>query len=56
MGVHFRPEGPFPGKIKATWFVVPGSGTGDLSRLRRGRLLKAFFGKGADATPDYWLE
>lgn len=22
------------GKIKATWFVVPGSGTGDLSRLR----------------------
>jgi len=22
------------GKIKATWFVVPGSGTGDLSGLR----------------------
>jgi hypothetical protein len=27
------------GKIKATWFVVPGSGTGDLSGLRgEGRL------------------
>jgi hypothetical protein len=25
------------GKIKATWFVVPGSGTGDLSGLRGGQ-------------------
>jgi Protein of unknown function (DUF3224) len=31
------------GKIKAKWFVVPGSGTGDL-------------GKGSDGTLEYWFE
>src|SRR5712692_8620307 len=34
------------GKIKATWFVVPGSGTGDLSGLRGGAALKASLEKG----------
>jgi hypothetical protein len=34
------------GKIKAEWFVVPGSGTGDLSRLRGGAALKASLEKG----------
>jgi hypothetical protein len=33
------------GKIKATWCVVPGSGTGDLSGLR-GEALKASLEKG----------
>jgi hypothetical protein len=32
-------------KVKATWFVVPGSGTGE-----------GYFGKGSDATLDYWFE
>jgi hypothetical protein len=44
------------GKIKATWFVVPGSGTGGLSGLRGEGGLAADFGKGSDATLDYWFE
>jgi hypothetical protein len=40
------------GKIKATWIVVPGSGTGDLSRLRG----EGDFGKGSDGWLDYWFE
>lgn len=44
------------GKIKATWFVVPGSGTGDLSGLRGEGGFEGEFGKGSDGTLDYWLE
>ena len=44
------------GNIKATWFVVPGSGTGDLSGLRGEGEFKGDFGKGCDATLDYWFE
>jgi hypothetical protein len=44
------------GKIKATWFVVPGSGTGDLSRLRGEGGFEGDFGKGSDATLEYWFE
>lgn len=44
------------GKIKATWFVVPGSGTGDLSGLRGEGGFAGDFGKGSDATLDYWFE
>jgi len=44
------------GKIKATWFVVPGSGTGDLSRLRGEGGFKGEFGKGSDGWLDYWFE
>src|SRR5262249_29508821 len=36
------------GKIKATWFVVPGSGTGDLSGLRGEGGFEGEFGKGSD--------
>jgi Protein of unknown function (DUF3224) len=43
------------GKIKATWFVVPGSGTGDLSGLRGEGGFEGGFGKGSDATLDYWF-
>lgn len=44
------------GKIKATWFVVPGSGTVDLSGLRGEGGFQGEFGKGSDGTLDYWFE
>ena len=44
------------GKIKATWFVVPGSGTGDLSGLRGEGGFEGGFGKGSDGWLDYWFE
>jgi len=43
-------------KIKATWSVVPGSGTGDLSGLRGEGGFEGDFGKGSDGTLDYWFE
>jgi hypothetical protein len=44
------------GKIKATWFVFPGSGTGDLSGLRGEGGFEGGFGKGSNGTLDYWFE
>ena len=44
------------GKIKATWFVFPGSGTGDLSGLRGEGGFEGDFGKRSDGTLDYWFE
>jgi Protein of unknown function (DUF3224) len=44
------------GKIKATWFVVPESGTGDLSGLRGEGGFEGDFGKGSDGTLDYRFE
>ena len=44
------------GKIKATWFVVPRSGTGDLSGLRGEGGFDGDFGKGSDGWLDYWFE
>lgn len=44
------------GKVKGKWFVVPGSGTGDLSGLRGEGGFEGHFGKGSDATLDYWFE
>jgi len=44
------------GKIKATWFVIPGSGTGDLTGLRGEGGFEGQFGKGSDGTLDYWFE
>jgi hypothetical protein len=44
------------GKIKATWFIVPGSGTGDLSGLRGEGGFAGSFGKESDGTLDYWFE
>lgn len=44
------------GKVKATWFVVPGSGRGDLSGLRGEGGFEGDFGKGSDGTLDYWFE
>ena len=44
------------GRIKATWFVVPGSGTGELAGLRGEGGFEVEFGKGSDGTLDYWFE
>jgi hypothetical protein len=44
------------GRIKASWFVVPGSGTGDLSGLRGEGGFEGEFGKGSNGTLDYWFE
>lgn len=44
------------GKIKARWFVVPGSGTDDLAGLRGEGGFEGEFGKGSDGTLDYWFE
>jgi hypothetical protein len=44
------------GKIKATWFVVPRSGTDDLSGLRGAGGFEGHFGKASAGTLDYWFE
>lgn len=44
------------GSIKATWFVVPGSGTGDLSGLRGEGGFEGQFGRGSRGTLNYWFE
>ncbi len=44
------------GKIKATWLVVPGSGTGELTGLRGEGGFEGQFGKGSEGTLDYWFE
>ena len=44
------------GKIKATWSVVPQSGTGNLSGLRGEGGFEGDFGKGSEGTLDYWFE
>jgi len=44
------------GKVKATWFVVPGSGTDALSGLRGEGGFEGDFGKGSKGTLDYWFE
>jgi hypothetical protein len=44
------------GTIKATWFVVPGSGTGDLSGLHGEGGFEGQFGKGSVGTLEYWFE
>lgn len=44
------------GKIKATWFVVPHSGTEELSGLRGEGGFEGEFGKGSNGTLDYWFE
>jgi hypothetical protein len=44
------------GKIKASWSVIPGSGTGDLAGLRGEGGFEGDFGKGSEGTLDYWFE
>jgi Protein of unknown function (DUF3224) len=42
--------------VSGTWFVVPGSGTGELRGLRGEGDFKAELGQGAEITLDYWFE
>lgn len=44
------------GNIEAKWFVVPGSGTGELAGLRGEGGFKGGFGQGSEGTLDYWFE
>lgn len=44
------------GTIKATWFVVPRSGTSELSGLRGEGGFEGEFGKGSEGWLDYWFE
>lgn len=44
------------GKIEATWFVVPGSGSGELTGLRGEGGFQGSVGQGSDGTLDFWFE
>lgn len=44
------------GRVKGTWSVVPGSGTDELSGLHGEGGFEGEFGKGSDATLEYWFE
>jgi len=44
------------GNIKATWSVVPGSGTDGLTGLRGEGGFQGQFGKATDAWLNYWFE
>jgi hypothetical protein len=44
------------GRIEGTWFVVPGSGTGDLRGLRGEGGFDGQFGESSRGTLDYWFE
>ena len=53
----FQDEGTLKGTtVSGTWFVVPGSGTGELRGLRGEGGFEAELGQGADITLDYWFE
>jgi hypothetical protein len=42
--------------VKGNWFVVPGSGTGELAGLRGEGGFEAALGEHASITLDYWFE
>jgi hypothetical protein len=42
--------------VKGEWFVVPGSGTGELAGLRGEGGFEADLGKHASITLDYWFD
>jgi hypothetical protein len=44
------------GVVSGEWFVIPGSGTGELAGLRGTGGFRADLGQGADVTLDYWFE
>jgi hypothetical protein len=41
--------------VSGSWFVLPGSGTGELDGLRGEGGFRAALGQGADITLDYWF-
>ena len=42
--------------VNGDWFVIPGSGTGDLAGLRGEGGFRANLGEGAQVHLDYWFE
>jgi hypothetical protein len=44
------------GTVSGSWFVVPGSGTGELQGLRGEGGFTAALGQSAEVTLDYWFE
>ncbi len=42
--------------VSGDWFVVPGSGTGELAGLRGEGGFSAVLDQGAEITLDYWFE
>jgi len=44
------------GDVDGSWFVVPGSGTGELTGLRGEGSFTAAVGESATITLDYWFE
>ena len=49
--------GTIEGKvIRCEWFVIPGSGTGQLTGLRGDGGFRATLGEGGDVYLDYWFE
>jgi hypothetical protein len=42
--------------VRGEWFVIPGSGTGDLAGLRGEGAFTAALGEHAEITLDYWFE
>jgi hypothetical protein len=44
------------GRITASWFVVPGSATGELQGLRGEGGFAGQYGKGSEGILDYWFE
>jgi hypothetical protein len=44
------------GVVSGDWFVVPGSGTGELAGLRGTGGFRADLGQSAEVTLDYWFE
>jgi len=53
----FQDQGTLEGStVCGSWFVVPGSGTGELAGLRGEGGFTAQLGQGADITLDYWFE
>jgi hypothetical protein len=43
-------------RVKGDWFVIPGSGTGELAGLRGEGGFEAELGQHASITLDYWFE
>ena len=56
-GFVFQDQGTLEDQtVSGTWFVVPGSGTGELNGLRGEGGFTAALGQHAKITLDYWFE
>jgi hypothetical protein len=56
-GFQIQDQGTLRGStVSGDWFVVPGSGTGELAGMRGDGGFSAELGQGAEITLDYWFE